>query len=351
MNKYFESVRDDLRRNPKKWLITGVAGFIGSNLLNELLELNQKVIGLDNFLTGHQRNLDDVLQSVLPNQAKNFTFVFGNTANLMGSQNIFVGVDYVLHQAALGSVPRSIEDPIPSNINNVDGFLNVLLAARDANVKRLVYASSSAVYGDSEVLPKSESYHGKQLSPYAVTKYVNELYAQVFAKNYNFFSIGLRYFNVFGPRQDPNGVYSAVIPRWISAYLRGGELIINGDGETTRDFCYIDNVVQANILAAVADADINKSENLVFNIAFGEQTSLSKLSSLIAENLGSRNFFSKTRVVYKNFRAGDIRHSLADISKAKNILGYQPLISVDHGIKCAIDWYFLRQKSPNELSE
>lgn len=348
MNSYFESVRDGLRNNPKKWLITGVAGFIGSSLLKELLMLNQEVIGLDNFLTGYQKNLDDVLNSVRPDQSKNFTFVFCDVAQAGSFKNFFHGVDYVLHQAALGSVPRSIEDPIASNINNVNGFLNVLLAARDANVKRLVYASSSAVYGDSTALPKSESVHGKQLSPYAVTKYVNELYAQVFAKNYNFFSIGLRYFNVFGPRQDPNGAYSAVIPRWILAYLKGSDVLINGDGETTRDFCYIDNVVQANILAAMLDVNMNKSENLVFNVAFGQQTSLSGLSRLICDHLRSKDFISKSKVVYENFRAGDIRHSLADISRAKNHLGYQPEIPVEIGIKSSIDWYFTNYIKINE---
>lgn len=340
MSNYFELVKNDLRSNPKKWLITGVAGFIGSNLLKELLSLNQQVIGLDNFLTGYQRNLDEVLESVTGDQAQNFNLIICDIAEDVALQSHFEGIDYVLHQAALGSVPRSIENPIASNLNNVNGFLNVLVAARDAKVKNLVYASSSAVYGDSLVLPKSELNHGSQLSPYAVSKYANELYAQVFAKNYNFPSIGLRYFNVFGPRQDPSGAYSAVIPRWIMAYLEGKKISINGDGETTRDFCYIENVVQANILAAVADLSLNQIDNRVFNIAFGEQISLTKLSVLINNNLRNKNFISQSKVSYQNFRDGDIRHSLADISKARNFLRYRPTVSVEAGITLVTDWYY-----------
>ncbi|EMU07014.1 Vi polysaccharide biosynthesis protein vipB/tviC, partial [Acinetobacter baumannii ABNIH10] len=300
---------EQLNSNPKTWLITGVAGFIGSNLLETLLKLNQNVIGLDNFATGHQYNLDEVETLVSSDQWKNFTFYNGDIRNLEDCQKACANVDYVLHQAALGSVPRSIADPILTNSANITGFLNMLVAARDAQVKSFTYAASSSTYGDHPALPKVEENIGNPLSPYAVTKYVNELYAEVFARTYGFKAIGLRYFNVFGKRQDPNGAYAAVIPKWTAAMIQGDDVFINGDGETSRDFCYIENTVQANILAAVAN---DEAKNQVYNVAVGDRTTLNDLFKAIKSALKENGISYDKEPVYREFRAGDVRHSQAD---------------------------------------
>jgi len=333
-----ERIRKDLQSNPRTWLVTGVAGFIGSNLLEELLNLGQVVTGLDDFSTGYRRNLEDVRKEI-PNEAwERFRFLEGDIRNLTDCQKACEGVDYVLHHAALGSVPKSIDDPIRANQSNVDGFLNMLVAARDAGVKRFVYASSSSVYGDLPDLPAREDKVGRPLSPYSVTKSVNELYGDVFSRLYGLMSIGLRYFNVFGKRQDPNGAYAAVIPRWIGFLLNGEIPTIDGDGETTRDFCYIENVVQANLLSALTDN--GGAVNKVYNIAFGEQTSLHQLYQLIRDEVSKYNpEVTKGEPLYGPFRKGDIRHSLADINKAKNLLGYQPEYDVARGMARSIAWY------------
>jgi len=340
MTRYEQLLRE-LPANPKTWLVTGVAGFIGSNLLETLLKLDQKVVGLDNFATGHQRNLDEVKSLVSSAQWERFTFIEGDIRNLDDCHKACAGVNYVLHQAALGSVPRSINDPITTNATNVDGFLNMLVAARDAKVDSFTYAASSSTYGDHPGLPKKESVIGKPLSPYAVTKYVNELYAHVFQDIYGVRCIGLRYFNVFGARQDPKGAYAAVIPKWVDSMLLGQEITINGDGETSRDFCYIDNAVQANLLAAVAGPSLTQK---VFNVAYGEQTSLNELCALIGAEL---NRLSGQRVevtkVYRDFRKGDVRHSLADISLARSELGFEPAYNVRLGIKKTVAWYVRRR--------
>lgn len=348
----FESLKQELQVQPKTWLITGVAGFIGSNLLEALLKLNQCVVGLDNFSTGHQRNLDEVQTLVSTEQWANFQFINGDIRNLddcrramrfslspiAGEGRCEGAVDYVLHQAALGSVPRSIEDPITANQNNIDGFLNMLVAARDAKVKGFVYAASSSTYGDHPDLPKVEDKIGKPLSPYAVTKLVNELYADVFARTYSFKTIGLRYFNIFGRRQDPDGAYAAVIPKWIAAMIKNHPIYINGDGETSRDFCYIDNTVQANLLAATAIKEV--STNQVYNVALGDRTSLNQLYFHLRDNLANQfTHLKDASPVYRDFRAGDVRHSLADIVKAKDLLGYKPTHRINEGLKEAMDWY------------
>ncbi|MCX5815333.1 MAG: SDR family oxidoreductase [Proteobacteria bacterium] len=348
MNQY-EKLQQKLLHSPKKWLITGVAGFIGSNLLEALLKLNQQAVGLDNFLTGHTSNLEEVKSLVSPGQWSNFTFVEGDIRDLATCQKACDRVDYVLHQAALGSVPRSIENPIATNENNLVGFLNMIVAAKDAEVKRFVYATSSSVYGDHLDLPKVEEKVGRPLSPYAVTKKMNEIYADVFARVYDFQSIGLRYFNVFSPRQDPNGPYAAAIPRWFAALREGKEVYIYGDGETSRDFCFVENTVQANILAACTD-NID-ALNQVFNIAFGGRTTLNELFELIRDIVFPSHFVSDVpalnhppstihhSLIYMDFRPGDIRHSLADISKAKMFLGYKPQYSVRDGLEKAGEWY------------
>ena len=324
-----------LSAKPKRWLITGCAGFIGSNLLETLLKANQIVVGLDNFATGHQRNLDEVQQLVSPQQWANFSFYNADIRTLADCQLACSGVDYVLHQAALGSVPRSINDPITTNDTNISGFLNMLVAARDAGVKRFVYAASSSTYGDHPALPKMEANIGKPLSPYAVTKYVNELYADVFSRCYGFHSIGLRYFNVFGPRQDPNGAYAAVIPKWTAAMIANQAVVINGDGETSRDFCFIANAVQANIRAALA----NIEQSDVFNVALGDRTTLNELFNAIKQSLADNNVAYDQAPQYGDFRAGDVRHSQADISKARETLGYDPFYRIHDGIKLAMPWY------------
>lgn len=334
----FDEVRAHLKSNPKRWLVTGIAGFIGSNLLEELLNLDQTVIGLDNFSTGKHENLENVRKEVGPNMWKRFSFMEADIRNLDDCLKACEGVDYVLHQAALGSVPWSIDDPIRTNRSNIDGFLNMLVAARDTEVKRFVYAASSSTYGDHPGLRKIEDQIGRPLSPYAVTKYVNELYADVFAITYGLKSIGLRYFNVFGKRQDPNGAYAAVIPKWIGIFLKGEQPIINGDGETSRDFCYIDNVIQANLLAATSDSV--EASNEVYNVAYGERTTLNRLFQLIKENLIPYNQDIKTiEPRYGPFRKGDVSHSLADISRARDVLGYEPKYDVNDGMKETIKWY------------
>ena len=327
-----------LPAHPKTWLITGVAGFIGSNLLETLLKLDQRVVGLDNFATGHQRNLDEVQTLVGPEQWANFRFIEGDIRDLKECQRACEGVDYVLHQAALGSVPRSVVDPITTNAANVTGFLNMLVAARDANVTRFVYAASSSTYGDHPGLPKVEDVIGRPLSPYSVTKYVNELYADVFGKTYGMQCMGLRYFNVFGPRQDPNGAYAAVIPKWIASMIRGESVFINGDGETSRDFCFIANVVQANLLAATTQN--SDALNQVYNVAVGDRTTLNELYAQLRRNLLALHPHLQRAVpVYRDFRAGDVRHSLADISKACRLLSYAPTQRIGQGIEMAMPWY------------
>jgi len=336
MSHYAETL-SQLQKKPERWLITGVAGFIGSNLLELLLTNNQSVIGLDNFSSGHQHNLDQVQASVTAEQWHNFKFIKGDIRDLKTCKEACQSATYVLHQAALGSVPRSIADPINTHENNISGFLNILVAARDAGVKRLVYAASSSTYGDHPDLPKVEDKIGSPLSPYAVTKLVNELYAQVFANNYGFKSIGLRYFNVFGQRQDPNGAYAAVIPKWVAAMITDNPVVINGDGENSRDFCYIDNAVQANILAATA---AQEAANQVYNVALGERTSLNQLFELIRAGLeGQYPKLINLKAVHQDFRAGDIKHSQADISKAKNLLGYNPSHRINQGLDKALQWY------------
>ena len=333
----YEQVKDQLLQSPKVWLITGVAGFIGSNLLETLLRLNQQVIGLDNFATGYQKNLDEVQSLVTPEQWQNFRFIEGDIRDFDACTKACTEVDYVLHQAALGSVPRSINDPITTNSVNISGFLNMLTAARDANVKSFTYAASSSTYGDHPALPKVEENIGKPLSPYAVTKYVNELYADVFARTYGFKTIGLRYFNVFGQRQDPNGAYAAVIPKWTAAMIAGEEVFINGDGETSRDFCFIDNTVQANILAATTQDD--DAKNQVYNVAVGDRTTLNDLFDAIKIALNENGIPYIKEPVYRDFRAGDVRHSQADVSKIIHKLGYEPTYRIANGIKLANQWY------------
>lgn len=366
----YDQLKSRLAKEPHTWLITGVAGFIGSNLLETLLKLNQRVVGLDNFATGHQRNLDEVQSLVTPEQWSNFNFIQGDIRNLDDCRRAMIylplppgeawpvlsvskegggalaaqqvdesyTVEYVLHQAALGSVPRSLEDPIATNETNLSGYLNMLVAARDAKVKRFVYAASSSTYGDHPGLPKVEDKIGKPLSPYAVTKYVNELYADVFARTYGFNTIGLRYFNIFGPRQDPNGAYAAVIPKWIASMIKGEPVYINGDGETSRDFCFIENVRQINLLAATSENA--EATNQVYNVAVGDRTTLNQLYEQLHLNLlPAYPHLQGVGPVYRDFRGGDVRHSLADISKASTLLGYQPTHRIGDGLKVAMDWY------------
>jgi len=334
----YEALQKRLQAEPSTWLITGVAGFIGSNLLETLLKLNQKVVGLDNFSTGHQYNLDEVQALVTPQQWRNFTFLEGDIRTPGDCREACEGVDYVLHQAALGSVPRSLEDPALTNENNITGFLNMLIAARDAGARRFVYAASSSTYGDHPDLPKQEEKIGNPLSPYAVTKLVNELYADVFARSYGFRTIGLRYFNIFGRRQDPQGAYAAVIPKWFAGMIKGEAVFINGDGATSRDFCYIDNCVQANLLAATTESD--EAVNQVYNVAYGARTSLNELFGLIRERVAQK-YPEAARIepTYRDFRPGDVRHSLADIGKARRLLGYEPEYSIAQGLDQAAAWY------------
>jgi UDP-N-acetylglucosamine 4-epimerase len=333
----YEEVKQQLQNSPKTWLITGVAGFIGSNLLETLLKLNQNVVGIDNFETGFQHNLDQVSELVTPEQWANLNFIEGDIRKLKDCQKACSDVDFVLHEAALGSVPRSIEYPIKTNMANIDGFLNMLVAAKEAKVKRFVYAASSSTYGDHPDLPKVENKIGNPLSPYSVTKIVNELYAQVFARTYGFKTIGLRYFNIFGRRQTPNGAYAAVIPKWINAIRKGETVYINGDGTTSRDFCYIDNAVQMNLLAATTTNP--DAKNQVYNVAVGDRTTLNSLFALLRDNLTNHGVNTDAQPVYRDFRAGDVRHSQADIGKAQRLLGYTPTHRLTEGIVHAMPWY------------
>ena len=343
----YEKIKVELLSSPKTWLVTGVAGFIGSNLLEHLLKLNQRVVGLDNFATGHQHNLDEVKGLVTSEQWQGFSFIEGDIRNYQDCETALAnngeGVDYVLHQAALGSVPRSIADPVTTNAANITGFLNMLQAAKEANVKSFTYAASSSTYGDHPALPKVEENIGNPLSPYAVTKYVNELYAGVYAKTYGFKTIGLRYFNVFGQRQDPNGAYAAVIPKWTADMIKGEDVFINGDGETSRDFCFIENTVQMNILAATAEDDV-KSQ--VYNVAVGDRTTLNCLYESIQMALRQYGVKTDKQPIYRDFRVGDVRHSQADVSKAVEKLGYAPEYKILQGISKAMPWYkeFLGKK-------
>lgn len=336
----YPQVRAALQGAPQTWLVTGAAGFIGSHLVEALLRLDQRVVGMDNFATGHRRNLEDVRSLVASAQWKRFVLAEGDIRRPADCAHAFscagTQVQHVLHQAALGSVPRSLDDPITTNSVNVDGFVNMLVAARDAGVRSFVYAASSSTYGDHPALPKVEEHIGRPLSPYAVTKYVNELYAEVFARSYGFSTVGLRYFNVFGRRQDPQGPYAAVIPRWIAAMLRHEQVFINGDGETSRDFCPVANVVQANLLAATAPLE---ALNQVYNVALGGRTTLNELFDILCSALANHGADASARPLHREFRDGDVRHSLADVGKARRLLGYAPQVDVAQGIAATIPWY------------
>lgn len=334
----YSQLQNQLLAAPRAWLITGVAGFIGSNLLETLLKLDQRVVGFDNFATGHQKNLDEVRALVSPEQWARFRFLAGDICDGAACQRACAGADFVLHQAALGSVPRSLAEPLATHAANVTGFVNMLEAARTAKVKRFVYASSSAVYGDRPELPKVEERIGQPLSPYAATKWMNEIYADTFSRAYGLDCVGLRYFNVFGPRQDPEGAYAAVIPKWLASLLRAEPVQINGDGETSRDFCFIANVVQANLLAATTDN--REALNTAYNVAVGERTTLKELFHSLQTELRRKDAaLPERQPVYRDFRAGDVRHSLADISKAQRLLGYAPTHRLEPGLELAMDWY------------
>ena len=338
----FEDIEQDLRRHPRKWLVTGCAGFIGSNLTEYLLRHDQTVVGLDNLSTGHLRNLEEVRDLVSPVQWRRFGFIQGDTRDRAACRHAMAGVDKVLHQAALGSVPRSIDDPVATNDSNVNGFLNVLVAARDAAVESFVYAASSSTYGDHPGLPKVEAHIGRPLSPYAVTKYVNELYAEVFARCYGFGTVGLRYFNVFGKRQDPAGAYAAVIPKWIGAMLAGHQVVINGDGHTSRDFCFVDNVVQANMLASYAASGPVSG---IYNVALGDVTTLTQLFGYLKELLTLNGIEVRQQPNYTAFRAGDIACSQANIDKAMRELGYVPRYRIREGLAATVPWYVERSRA------
>ncbi len=339
----YNRTKEDLIKNPKTWLITGVAGFIGSNLLEALLKLNQSVIGIDNFSNSSGNNLSAV-QAVSGENWSNFTFYEADIRNLEDCLKACNTADFVLHQAALGSIPRSIANPVLTNDSNINGFLNMLIASRDSNAKRFVYAASSSTYGDHPGLPKTEDRIGRPLSPYAITKYVNELYAEVFGKTYGMETIGLRYFNVFGPRQSPDGAYAAVIPKWINSLLSGDACIINGDGSTSRDFCYIDNVIQANILAATS-TNMN-AINQVYNVAYGTSTTLNDLHQILVQNIAKHNYQTiENKPSYQDFRPGDVLHSLADITKAKKFLSYNPIYSAEEGLENTVNWFIKNSNS------
>ncbi len=339
----FQALEAKLTAHSQRWLVTGAAGFIGSHLVEKLLSLGQQVVGLDNFATGYQSNLNEVAARVGPANWSRFAFQEGDICDIDACSRACREVDYVLHQAALGSVPRSIADPIVSNRSNVDGFLNMLVAARDCGVKRFVYAASSSTYGDHPDLPKVEERIGNPLSPYAVTKLVNEIYADVFSRIYGMHCIGLRYFNVFGPRQDPMGAYAAVIPRWFESLLGGDAPRINGDGETSRDFCFIENTVQANLLAASATSD--EAINQVYNVAVGGRTSLNQLFFAIRSLLQECDpDVARIEPVYGDFREGDVRHSQADIQKARTLLGYAPTHTVEQGLAETSEWFLNKHK-------
>ncbi len=334
----YSELQSALIDSPRTWLVTGVAGFIGSNLLETLLKLGQRVIGLDNFSTGHRRNLEQVRAAVQPDQWARFALREGDIVDLDTCRRACAGVDYILHHAALASVPASMAEPLAAHQSNVTGFVNLLVAARDANVRRVVYASSSAVYGDDPEFPKREKQAFQLLSPYAANKAMNEMYADVFGRAYGLGSVGLRYFNVFGPRQDPEGAYAAVIPKWIAALLKREPVYVNGDGETTRDFCYIGNVVQANLMAATTEA--REAVNQVYNIAMGRQTSLNELFAQLQRALRRLEpDLPEQKPVYRDFRPGDVRHSVADISKAQRLLSYEPAHNLEEGLALAMQWY------------
>lgn len=324
-----------LASHSHRWLVTGAAGFIGSHLVEQLLKAGQRVVGLDNFITGKQANLDDAVAKAGQGAASRFTFIKGDITSLETCHQACAGVDFVLHQAALGSVPRSLADPLASHRNNVDGFINMLVAARDAKVKRFVYASSSSVYGDDPTLPKVESRTGRLLSPYAATKHVNEMYASVFQKSYGLETVGLRYFNVFGPRQDPNGPYAAVIPKWMALLFSGQPCELNGDGTTSRDFCFVLNAVQANLRGALAQgSDVSDT---VYNVAVGDKTSLTQLYGFIRERVAkTRPEIRDLPPKHQPFRAGDIKDSQADISRARERLGYSPTHTVAQGLELTV---------------
>ncbi len=337
----YSKILKNLKKNPHSWLITGVAGFIGSNLLETLLKLNQNVVGLDNFETGHKENLEDVKLVVSTEQWDRFNFIEGDIQNIDICYEVCKDIDFVLHQAALGSVPRSIKNPIATNNVNVGGFLNILQASKESKVKSFTYAASSSTYGDHQDLPKVENNIGKPLSPYAVTKYVNELYADIFNKVYSFPSIGLRYFNVFGKRQDPNGAYAAVIPKWIGAMLRSEQVFINGDGSTSRDFCFVDNAIQANILSATLK---DNSSSRIYNVAVGDRTDLNTLFSILKSNILEYDSDLAIDSIYRDFREGDVLHSQASIEKAQNELGYKPKFKINEGLAETVAWYVKRIK-------
>lgn len=338
MTAAYDDTLKRLSRERHSWLVTGVAGFIGSNLLEALLRLDQRVVGIDNLATGHRRNLAEVQGLVGSERWSRFRFLEGDIRKMDDCRAACENVDFVLHQAALGSVPRSVADPLTTNATNVSGFLNMLVAARDVKVRRFVYAASSSTYGDLAELPKVEERIGKPLSPYAVTKYVNELYANVFAATYGVQAIGLRYFNVFGRRQDPAGAYAAVIPKWVASMIDGGTVVIHGDGETSRDFCFVDNAVQANLLAAMAQDPAAESQ--VYNVAVGERTTLNQLYTDLRDALAvHRPGVTVASPVYQGFRQGDVRHSLADIGKASRCLGYRPTHTLTQGIAVVVPWY------------
>lgn len=345
MTTFYDEQCKKLLAEPRRWLITGVAGFIGSNLLETLLKLNQDVVGLDNFATGHIRNLEEVRSAVSDDQWNRFRFIEGDIRSLDSCNAACEKVDFVLHQAALGSVPRSVANPVATNETNISGFLNMLLAARDAKVKSFTYAASSSTYGDHPALPKVEDVIGRPLSPYAVTKLVNELYADVFQRVYGFKATGLRYFNVFGKRQDPDGAYAAVIPKWTSAMIAGADVVVNGDGETSRDFCFIENAVQANLLAATSTDP--EALGQIYNVAVGDRTTLNTLFYSIRNSLINYGISYEKAPVYVDFRPGDVRHSQADISKAQRLLHYEPTHRIADGICVAMPWYisFLRSKT------
>ena len=349
MTVAFDRIREDLRQHPRRWLVTGAAGFIGSHLLESLLLLNQQVIGLDNFLTGYERNLEDVRKLVGETAWRNFSFIEGDIRELSDCRRACEDVELVLHQAALGSVPRSIEDPLTTHEVNLTGFVNMLVASRDAGVARFVYAASSSTYGDHPGLPKVEEEIGRPLSPYALTKYANELYADVFMRCYGVTSVGLRYFNIFGTRQDPDGAYAAVIPKWIAELISGEPVYVNGDGETSRDFCYVANAVQANLLAALTEDQT--ALNQVFNVSVGERTTLNELFELERELLSKYfPYVRDQRPQYREFRQGDVRHSQADISKAKRLLGYVPTHRLNEGLKEAMGWYVQNLSAKSQVS-
>jgi UDP-N-acetylglucosamine/UDP-N-acetylgalactosamine 4-epimerase len=340
MSSFYETTCRELAQSPRRWLVTGGAGFIGSNLIERLLELGQQVRCLDNFATGRRQNLEHIGADA----SGRFELMHADIRDLESCRAAVKDVDIVLHQAALGSVPRSVEDPGASHATNVDGFLNVLLSARDAEVKRFVYASSSSVYGDDDSSTKQEDRVGRPLSPYAATKLVNEVYADVFAKTYGLECIGLRYFNVFGRRQDPEGPYAAVIPRWVDALIDGAPCILFGDGEKSRDFCYVDNVIQANLLAAVAGPDAVTAR--VCNVACGERTTLERLFELLRERVARHFPAAMSRELERRpARKGDIAHSLDDISRAEAVLRYAPSHRIAEGLDHAVDWYVAQRSA------